>query len=200
MKKNTVLIIVGLVIFVGGFLIGQEYNRIQLRKKILELDNQIKTSFTTKSGTDIIQEQKDKENELKNKEIIEKQVGDEIELATIKFKVDSSTEDKMIQQSYGTPIVADEGAKFLFIQVTVTNTTKAPFYFNSSDLQLMDDKGTKYNPYDKYYSADNKIDQDISPNIPKQGMMVYQIPNGVIKYSLLIGKAGTNIFYKIKIK
>jgi len=200
MKKNTILIVVGLIIFVGGFLTGQEYNKAQLRKKFLELDNQIKTGFTAKSGTNIIQEQKDKESELKKKQIIEKQVGNEIELATIKFQVNTSNEEKIIQQSYGTPIVADEGTKFLFIQATVTNTTKAPFYFSSSDLQLMDDKGTMYNPYDKYYSVDNKIEQEISPNIPKEGVMVYQIPNNIDKYSLLIGKAGTNIFYKIKIK
>lgn len=199
MKKNTILIVVGLVIFVGGFVTGQEYNKAQLRKKFLELDNQITTGFK-KTGTDIIQEQKDKADELKKKQIIEKQVGDEIELATIKFNVNSSNEEKMIQQNYSTPIVADEGTKFLFIQATVTNTTKAPFYFSSSDLQLMDDKGTTYNPYDKYYSVDNKIEQEISPNIPKQGVMVYQIPSNIDKYSLLIGKAGTNIFYKIKIK
>jgi len=198
-KKNTILIVVGLVIFVGGFVTGQEYNKAQLRKKFLELDNQITTGFK-KTGTDIIQEQKDKADELKKKQIIEKQVGDEIELATIKFNVNSSNEEKMIQQNYSTPIVADEGTKFLFIQATVTNTTKAPFYFSSSDLQLMDDKGTTYNPYDKYYSVDNKIEQEISPNIPKQGVMVYQIPSNIDKYSLLIGKAGTNIFYKIKIK
>jgi len=62
MKKNTILIVVGLIIFVGGFLTGQEYNKAQLRKKFLELDNQIKTGFTAKSGTNIIQEQKDKES------------------------------------------------------------------------------------------------------------------------------------------
>ena len=41
MKKNTVLIVFGLAIFVGGFLTGQEYNKIQLRNKIQELDNQL---------------------------------------------------------------------------------------------------------------------------------------------------------------
>ena len=66
MKKNTVLIVFGLAIFVGGFLTGQEYNKIQLRNKIQELDNQLNSNITSQSENNIVEQQK--ENELKKME------------------------------------------------------------------------------------------------------------------------------------
>ena len=111
-------------------------------------------------------------------------------------------EETMIQNSDSPPKVADQGTKFVVINMTITNTTKAPFRFEAKDLLVIDDEDTKYTPYGETIgNIDDYLDyQTLSPNIPKTGLVVYQLPNAVSSYSFIIAKGGTNDLYVFKLK
>ncbi len=133
---------------------------------------------------------------------IEKDVGDGVALATIKSKINSAKEEAVIQNSDNPPKVADQGTKFVIINMTITNITKAPFQFEAKDLLLIDDKDTKYTPYGETIgNIDDYLDyQTLSPNIPKTGVVVYQLPKVASSYSFIIAKGGTNDLYVFKLK
>lgn len=198
MQKIKIVFVVSILIsFLLGFYAGQEYFRYEFKKQIDKIGFQTNTSGNSNT---VIDEQKKINDELSKMKTIVKNVGDELELATIKLKINSSKEENMIPVSYGQPIVAGEGTKFVIVEATVTNITKASFYFSSTDLVLTDDKGTQYKTFDKSYEIDNYINGDISPNIPKEGGMVFQLPNTVTSYSFMIIKSGSNDLYKVKLK
>lgn len=196
MKKYLIgiVLIIGLVI---GFFVGQEYTKIKIANEFKKAFSGINTNTSTSQVKD---EQKVVEKMIKK--AIDKNVGDEIELATIKFKINSSTEESMIQSSYGQPKVADEGTKFVVLDVTATNITKASFNFSTNDLVMIDKDNTQYKPYEETIGNidDYMTYEQLSPNIPKTGKLVYQLPKTTDSYSFLIGKAGTDTNYKIKVK
>lgn len=195
MYKKYLPIIVALIIgLIAGFFVGKEYAKYTIAKAVTQ-------AFTQPNNPESIKKDQEKiQSELKG--AIEKKVGDDIELATIKIKINSSKEENIIQSSYSQPKVADQGTKFVIIDATVTNITKAPFNFTTTDLVLADDKNTSYTPYgDTIGNIDNYLDvQELSPNIPKTGVIVYQLPELTTSYSFVIGKAGTNETYRIRLK
>ncbi len=136
-----------------------------------------------------------------NMTIIPKTVGDEITLATIKFKVNSIEEKQTISSSYGPPKTAKEGAKFVVINLEITNTTNKAFAF-SPDLILVDNKGREFNAYsDAIGNIDNYIDyRDLSPSIKEKGNLVYELPSDATSYNLMIAKSSTKELYQIKLK
>ncbi|MGI1659725.1 MAG: hypothetical protein ACRKFN_12150 [Desulfitobacterium sp.] len=75
-----------------------------------------------------------------NKTIITKAAGDEIQLATIRIKVNNAKEQNELSAQYSSPTVAKEGAKFLVVNLDITNTTNKSFVFEPQ-LLLVDDKG-----------------------------------------------------------
>lgn len=132
--------------------------------------------------------------------IIEKNIGDEVVLATLNLKVNGAEEKQSIATSYSSA-EAKEGAKFVIIDLELTNTTNKGFSF-SPDLLLVDDKGREYDSYsDSIWNIDNYIDyRDLAPSIREKGLLVYELPQDAINYSIYVGKAGTNELYKIIIK
>lgn len=148
--KAAILIIISLLIGLGaGFFAGQEYtkNRIAAEfEKAFKAPKQ-KENEINSAANRVQEEQSNLDKELKELNKIEKNVGDEVTLATIKLKINSVKEETMIQSSDNPPRVADQGTKFVIINMTITNISKAPFQFEARDLLLIDDKGTKYTPY-----------------------------------------------------
>lgn len=132
--------------------------------------------------------------------IIEKNIGDEVVLATLNLKVNSAEEKQSINSSYSSA-EAKEGAKFVVIDLELTNTTNKGFTF-PPDLLLMDDKGREFDSYsDSIGNIENYIDyRDLSPSIKETGYLVYEVPMDALNYSILVGKAGTDELYKIIIK
>lgn len=133
-------------------------------------------------------------------EIIEKNIGDEVVLATLNLKVNSAEETQSINSSYSSA-EAKEGAKFVVINLELTNTTNKGITF-SPDLLLIDDKGREFDSYsDSIGSIDNYMDyRDLSPSIKETGFLVYEVPEDALNYSIYVGKAGTNELYEIIIK
>lgn len=191
--KTPIIIILSLAI---GFLAGMEYKAYQVRSALKETAKEISEVFTG--------ETKQKGEEEKIEWVItEKNTGDEIELATLKFKVNKVEERQIISSKYGTPEVAKEGAKFVVIDLELTNITDTPFYFSNYDgFILIDDKGRQFTEYENVIgSIDNYLAQrKLSPNITERGVFVYETPKDAASYGLTVRKAGTNEEYKVILK
>lgn len=191
MKKNIVLAVLGIVIFVIGFIVGEEYKTVQIKNAFnAALNNDQLTSSTTTINRE----------KPKDQVIISKNVGENVVLATQTWKVISSKEQQSISNGYGTPKVAKEGAKFVVINMDVTNTTNSEFLFEPGILE--DNTGRQFSTYsDSIGGISNYLNmRTLSPSIKANGNLVYEIPSDATGYSLIEGKSGTNEVYKILIK
>jgi hypothetical protein len=190
-----VLIIAILASLGVGFFGGSEYKANQIRTSIQKVVNSLNTSENaTPSNV-----QQDTNPAKQN--IITKNIGDEVELATLTFKVSKVEEKPSIQGSYGSPTTANQGAKFVVLEVSATNILKDTFDFTTDGFVLMDSQGRKFNAFESIGKVDNYIDmRKLSPNISEAGVMVYEIPTDATSYSLTVGKASSNDTYKIILK
>ena len=132
--------------------------------------------------------------------VIEKRMGEMVELATIKFKVINVEETQIISVKYGTPKVAKEETKFVVINLEITNITGAPFYFLNDSFGILDNKERLFAEYQDTFSIDNYLSgRTLSPDIKERGVFVYEIPQDAESYSLTIGKLGTSEVYKVSL-
>lgn len=188
---------VALVLFSVGFLAGMEYKAYQVRKTFnkgaKEIENAFKDTFnTTETGL---------QEDLKDKKIIEKGIGDVVQFTTIEMAVESVEEKTIFNRSYDNPLVAREGAKFIVVSMNVKNITEGKFNFQGGDIKLVDGKDREYEPSNDLYSSDgNLIYQDLSPDLMESGILLYEVPENSSTYAIFMGKAGTNEVYKITLK
>lgn len=132
-----------------------------------------------------------------------KGVGDEIVLATIKFKVNAVSERNTISSSnpYNQPLNAREGAKFVVVDMSITNLTKANTTFPSDAFTLVDNQDRQFTPIIAIGHIDNYLDgRNLSPSISERGVIVYEIPTDATGYWFLVAKAGTSEAYKVILK
>ncbi len=156
-----------------------------------------------KISPEAVKSSDDSEDGDKNDEVvIDKNIGDEVELATIKFKINSAEEKQVLNGSFGSSKTASDGAKFVVLDLTVTNITKEGFDFDSNGIQVTDEQGRKFDPWDDTIgNIDNYLEmRELQPSILETGMVVYELPADANSYSLSIGKRGTDEVYKIKLK
>ncbi len=134
--------------------------------------------------------------------VIEKKVGEEVELATLKFTVNDSEEKQSISSKYGNPKTAKEEAKFVIVDISATNTLKENITFYSDGFILIDNQNRKFESYSNTIgNIDNYLDmRELAPSIKEQGVLVYEIPQDANSYSLIVGKQGTNETYKVVLK
>lgn len=176
----VVAIVVGVVII---FLVGSEYRAYQVRKAISDVFN-----------TDVAQTKK-------NTNIVEKKIGEEFELATIKVKVNGVEEKQTINLEFSNPITTKENSKFVYLDVDITNLTKDSFVFDAEGLNLTDSQGRNFKVYDENIGADNfLLWKELTPSITQKGVLVYELPNDATSYALAIDKGGTNDRYMVKLK
>lgn len=187
--KMLIIIILSLVI---GFLAGMEYKVYQIRSVLKETVKEISEVFTDE--THEIQQ-------TQQQTIIERNIGDEIELATIKFKVNSVEERQILSPKYGRSAVANEDAKFVVINMDITNITNAGFTFFPG-FWLIDNQDRTFTTYeDTIWSVDNYLNvRELAPSIKENGVLVYEIPKDATSYNLAVSKAGTNEIYSILLK
>lgn len=197
LKKAIIFTFSAVAIFIIGFFAGMEFKAYQVRSAI---DKVVSNFNTDDKPIASFNSQTQPPTSEPEPVIIDKGIGDEVVLATINLKVLSVNEKQTISASYGSPKVAIEGAKFVVVNIDITNTTDSVFYF-SPDFNLIDDKSRKYNYYNEMIGGiDNYLMGEISPSIKKNGNVVYEIPSDAENYSLMIVKAGTNEVYKINLK
>lgn len=198
MNNKIKLLIAALIIFALGFFLGMEYKAYQVRSALTSVLNDSQPGNTnTPSTQDSAIQQAKKEGMT----TIDKAIGDEISLATIKIKVNSSDERQTISSPYSSPKVAKQGTKFVVINLDVTNTTNSEFSLQP-DFLLVDNQNREYSTYsDSIGSIDNYLNyRDLSPSVKETGFLVYEIPADASSYSLMMSKAGTKELYKIKLK
>lgn len=154
-----------------------------------------------KAGT---QEVTDKATEKKvETKFIAKSMGEAVETKTYKFKINSAEEKPTISSGYGNPQPASEGAKFIVINMDVTNmTSEKSTFFPDGMLSLVDNQGKKFKTYeDTISNIENYLNvQDLSPSIVKKGVLVYEVPEETSVYDLFIENEGTKEIYQVKLK
>ena len=194
MKKNSFLAVVLVTFGLGiGFFFGMEYKAYQIRTAMKEVFTESSTSEETNS---IIEQAKEEKTQP-----IEKKVGDEIAADTLKFTVNGVEEKQTISSGY-TPKVAKEGAKFVIIDLNITNITDTEFSFFPNDgLRLVDNQEREFKVYeDTISNIKNYLNvRELSPSLMENGVIVYEIPNDATSYSL-IAKTGTQKYYKVLLK
>ena len=199
MNKNTVLIIVAVVMLGIEFFAGMEYKAYQLRKIFSEGDAQIEKASNAVFKDESVMEEAKKED---FNEIV-KSMGDEVEMATLKFKINKVEEQQTISSSYSSPKVAKEGTKFVVLDLDVTNTTNSSFSFYPDEgFTLVDDKKREFQPYDETIgSIENYINsRELSPSVMESGVLVYELPNDSTSYKLVAFKAGSKDMFSIVLK
>lgn len=198
--NNTIKIILIILVSLGiGFFAGMEYKAYQVRSVFQDTANEISNSLGNANSSENQLPNESEENTI----YIDKSVGGEVVLATIKFKVNSSSEKQTLSGSFGSPAIAKEGAKFVVIDMSVTNTTDAQFTFFPDDgFRLIDDKGRQFTTYgDTIGKTQNYLNvRELSPSIAEIGVLVYEIPQDSTSYSLAVGKGGTSEIYRVKLK
>lgn len=185
LKSKVGLVVIGVVAIVIIFLAGSEYEAYQVRKAIRDVFNTETTSEPASS-----------------KNIIQKSIGDEFQLAMGTIKINSVEEKQMLSNGYGSPVVAKENTKFIVVNLDITNTTNDKITFSSSNIYLVDNKDRTYEPYnDTIGYVDNYLEmRDLAPSIKENGVLVFELPNDATTYAFQIDKNGTNDRYMVKLK
>ncbi|HLL60745.1 MAG TPA: DUF4352 domain-containing protein [Candidatus Nitrosocosmicus sp.] len=197
MKKNIFIAVGGLIIFSIGFVSGMEYKASQVRSAINKAFTPNVAQDNSKNNTVL---QQAKKEDLK---IINKAVGDEIVLATLKYKVNEVKETQTITSTYSSPKVANEGAKFIVINLDITNTTNSSFSFPPDEVfVVVDDKEREYRTYaNSIGNIDEYLNyKDLTPSVKVTGNLVYEVPQDTERYSIFAAKAGTKEMYKVILK
>lgn len=192
--KTLAIVIVCLAVgFSVGFFVGDEsaVNRVN------------RLSEPSQQTIPTPEKQQEKQEAQDKYVFIEKSIGDEIELATIKFKVNKTKEKQTLSGSFGTPAIAKENAKFVIIDLSITNITNSDFTFFPDDgFKLVDNKERQFTSYDDTIgNIENYLNvRELAPSIKESGVIVYEIPKDATGYSLFTGKVGTKEIYKVKLK
>lgn len=129
-------------------------------------------------------------------------VGDEIVLATMKFRVNTVREQQTISTQHGSSASAKESTRFVVVDLTITNITKSGVMFPADYFILEDNQGRKFETYGNTIgSIDNYLNaRNLSPSVPERGVIVYEIPIDATSYWFVVAKAGTNDVYKVILK
>jgi len=194
MNKTILKVLVAIIVSLSvGFFVGMEYKAYQVRRVLQEATKEISEVFTRES----------QQEEEVEQTIIEKNIGDENELATIKFKVNGVKERRTLSGSFGTPAIAKENAKFIVIDLSITNITDANFTFFPDDgFRLVDDRERQFTTYrETIGSVENYLNiRELAPSITERGFLVYEIPQDATGYGLVVMKGGTDEIYKVILK
>ncbi|OGI15526.1 MAG: hypothetical protein A2Z52_00545 [Candidatus Moranbacteria bacterium RBG_19FT_COMBO_42_6] len=194
MSRSKAVIAISIILSIAvGFFAGIEYKTYQLRKVMSEISEVFSNDTNNKSS--------ESEKTEKKTIVIEKKIGDEISLATLKIKVNNIEEKNILSES-SQPAVAKEGAKFIVIDAEITNITNGPFDYDSNGVVIIDNKDRKFEDYgDVFFAVDNYLEQRaLQPSIAEKGKLVYEIADDAEHYSLSVKKAGTSEEYRISLK
>ena len=185
-KSQIIIAIVGaIVIFVAGFFAGDAYRVNKIKSALSGLGSDSSTGELSKE-----------------KKIVDKKLGEEVDITKMKITVNKSEEKNSISSEFGAKSAKD-GTKFVIVSLKVVNTTDGKFTFSPNDsLQLVDSQNRKYETYeDTIMNVDNYLDvRELSPSISESGVLVYEVPNDSTSYGILIDKDGSNERFRVGLK
>lgn len=207
LKTNVGILVLAVAALLIGFFCGTEYKAYQIRNALLEATksfvNPVSTDTTFTQNEISVLDDNSLIGEMKRTKgstLTEKNIGDTIELATLSVTTTKVEEGTMTND--GTPIVAQQGTKFVFVTLNVTNLTKLALSFPYGFPVIVDDQERTYEPYDQAIgSVKNYLNfRELSPGIPEEGVLTFQLPSTAEHYYLLMAKGGTEDFYKVQLK
>jgi hypothetical protein len=189
--------LVFIIALVIGFFSGMEYKAYQVRSAIAQTLTQVQSAAQTPQ----IQTAQDNVPPA-GSTYIDNGIGDEVTLATFKYKVLSSKEQVSIQNSLGSSAVAGAGAKFVVVTLDITNLTNSNLLFPTGGIPLVDSQGRQYSDYSgSIGNIDNYLDgTQLPPDIAKEGVEVFEVPTTSTSYYLEAAKGGTNDIYRVKLQ
>ena len=163
-----------------------------------EINNSMNTSSSNENQQSTTATETAKKD---NMTIIPKNIGDEIQFASVKLKINRVEEKQTINAKYSSPKTAKEGAKFVIVNADLINTTNTAFTM-SPNLTIVDNKDREFKTYsDTIGAIDDYLDyKELSPSIKETGNWVYELPTDATSYKLISGKSGTNELYEILLK
>jgi hypothetical protein len=193
-KKDIITtIVIAVITLVVGFFGGMEYKAYQVRSAIAQALGQ--TSVYTQNSTTTAS--------TASQHIINAKLGDDIKFQVFEIKFISLKEQNTISETtLGSFKTADSGAKFVVVDMAVTNLTNSTVAYPSSGIPLFDSKGRQYNEYTYTIgNIDNYLDgQSLTPSVAKDGVVVYEVPTDATGYYFEIAKGGTNDTYKVSLQ
>jgi len=125
-------------------------------------------------------------------------IGETAEFATLKLKLTGCSETTELKGLFGNK-KADDGTKFIVFTYTVENITKQEITFSSEDFKLYDSQERQFSAYDDayWYNDDVLVYETLSPNMPKKGVSIFNVPKDATGYFMIGGKSGTNEYFKM---
>ena len=136
------------------------------------------------------------------KQIISTSLNEDIQLGGLSYTVEGSSEEKIIQSTYGSPVSAKEGAKFVIVDLTVMNEGTTDFTLFPDDFFFLEDsQGRRFQTYDDTIGAINNYlnVRSISPGIKEDGKLVYEVPESATSYKF-IGVPKSGDAYSVTLK
>lgn len=202
-KTTTGIVIITVVALAAGFFGGQQYEIYKVKTAFNQAFSQRANNNQTvpaASSPQTMQNTPASNNAAANQpNYIDKKIGDEISLETIKLKILGAKEQPNISSSYGSSVTAAVGAKFVVVSMELTNLTSDNLTLPSNPFPLFDNKGRQFSEYnDTIGHIDNYLDMaQLAPSIAKQGVYVYEVPNDSAGLYLATASASTGTAYKI---
>ena len=132
-----------------------------------------------------------------------KKIGEDIVMQNFTVKVNSFRETTILSAKYSTPKQARQGAKFVIIDINVTNTTTTPFTISLDDnLRLIDKQEREFKIYNNLIgSIDNYFSyRELAPSLYENGVIVYEIPTDAEQYILTVFEQNMSKAYVVKLK
>ncbi len=133
----------------------------------------------------------------------ERKIGEDIVLQNLTFKINSFRETNVLTARYGSPKQARQGAKFVVVDLDVTNTTTTPFTASLDDsLRLIDKQEREFKIYDDMIgNIDNYFSyRELAPSLYENGVIVYEIPTDSEQYILTVFEQDLSKIYVVKLK
>lgn len=128
-------------------------------------------------------------------------MGQTAVMATVNICVTGYQETASLSSQYA-HADAQEGTKFVILDVTVENITKDPLPFDSDSLPLSDSQGRHFSTYQDafQYTDESFLLTTLSPNIKQSGQLIYNVPQDTAGCYLAVLKSGTNDGYRLLTK
>lgn len=133
----------------------------------------------------------------------ERKMGEDIVLQNLTFKINSFRETNTLTARYSSPKQARQGAKFVVVDLDVTNTTTTPFTASLDDsLRLIDKQEREFKIYDDMIgNIDNYFSyRELAPSLYENGVIVYEIPTDSEQYILTVFEQDLSKIYVVKLK
>lgn len=153
------------------------------------------------SVLDSVDDVEDEDIDLEDADIVNFNMDETMELATIDVKVNSIEEIERIKGNLK-EIEPLEGAKFIILDVDIKNTGKESIDIWGDDFQIIDSEERIYDTYeDTIGSVDNYMEgRTIGAGLSENGVFLYEVPKDADGFRLMLTHADTDEVFLMELK